>query len=177
MSVVDSYTEGANFWELNQQFKVAEPFKSLYKGDKSKGKKDSSMMMWFIAFCYDRTSKYFKLSRDGEDGKHYVIGSDYCGNSNFYEDNQEVLDPCIAMFVKMEYTAMERHLKKWEDLLDKRTKFLDTQEYTLENFEDLDKMAVGTKKVSDTIKDIMDSLAKEDNSGTVKGGAQPSLND
>lgn len=176
-SVLETFTPDANFWEENQQFKIAEPFKSLYKSDKSRGKKDSSLKMWFIALCYDRESKYFKLSPDGQDGKHYVIGSDYCDSPNFYEDNKSILDPCIDMFIKMSYTPMQRHLKTWEDLLDKRTKFLQTQEYDLSTFEDLDKMAVGTQKVHATIKQVLDDLSKEEGSGSVKGGAIASLND
>jgi hypothetical protein len=177
MSPVELFNPDENFWEVLPQYRVAEPFKSLYKKDKSRGKKDSSLMMWFVVLCYDRGSKYFKLTPDGEDGKHYVIGGDYCGNVNYYEDNKDVLDSCISMYIKMNYSAMERHLKTWEDLLDKRTAFLQSQDYNLETFEDLDKMAVGTEKVYKTIKNVLDDLNKEDSSGSIEGGGHESLND
>lgn len=177
MSPIETFTEGANFWESNEQYKVAEPFKSLYKNDKSMGKASSSMKMWFVVFCYDRDSKYFKLQPDGEDGKHYVIGNDFCGNANFYEDHREELDRVIEMYIRMNYSPMQRHLKTWEDLLDKRTKFLQDQQYNLDTFDALDKMAVGTQKVHATIKQVIDDLSKEESSGTIKGGAVASLND
>lgn len=176
-SPISNYTEGVNFWEVNQQYKVKEPFKSLYKTDKSRGKKDSSITMWFVAFCYDRQSKYYKLPTDGDDGKHTLIGEDYCDNANFYSENKEVLDKCIEMYIKMEYTPMERHLKTWEDLLDKRTKFLQSQEYDLSTFDALDKMAVGTEKVHKTIKSVIDDLNKESSAGNSKGGSVASLGD
>lgn len=177
MTVIDNFQPGVSFWDVNPQFLIVNPFKRIYDDDKSKLKKNSSLLMWFVAFCYDRRSKYFKLQPDGEDGKHYIIGLDYCGNPNFYTDNKENLDECIAMFIKMSYTPMERHLKTWEDLLDKRTKFLQSQDYDLDTYEDLDKMAVGTQKVHQTIKQVLDDLSKEDVVGSAKGGAQPSLND
>lgn len=175
--MVDNFDTDMNFWDLYPEFKITNPFKELYKKDKSRGRRESSTFMWFIALCYSKTSKYNKLATDGIDGKHYVIGEDYCDNRNYYADHKEELDVCIDAFINLQYTALERHLKTWDDLLDKRTAFLKEQTYDLSTYDDLDKMAVGTKKVYDTIKGIWDELSKEDSSGVGKGGSVASLND
>lgn len=173
MSQISSFDATQNFWKLYPQFKLV-GFKSLHDNDKSKGKAESSTMMWFIVYCYDRGSSFYKLPIED---KHTVVGEDYCGNKNYYYDHQIVLDSSIELYIKLQYTKMERHLKVWEDLLDKRTKFLQTQEYDLSTYEDLDKMAVGTQKVHQTIKQVLDDLSKEDSADGVKGGTMPSYND
>lgn len=177
MNYVDNFNTDESFWDLYPEIKVTNPFKDIYDKDKSKGRKESSTFMWFIALCYSRASKYCKLAVDGIDGKHAVIGEDFCNNRNYYYDNKEDLDLCIEAFITLQYNALERHLKTWDDLLDKRTAFLKTQEYDLTTYDDLDKMAVGTKKVYDTIKSIWDELSKEDKNGVGKGGSVASLND
>ena len=164
-----------NFWSEFPDYKVTNPFKEVHTSDKSKGKKDSSLMMWFVRHCYDPASKYFKLPVED---KHYIIGQDFCGDAKFYDKNKKVLDMLIDAYCKLELTALQRHMMVWNKLLDKRTKFLESvEEYDLENFEDLDKMAVGTDKVYATIKKIEIDMAKEDSNGAVKGGAKPSLSD
>ena len=49
-----------NFWKVNPQLKIPEVFSKLYRNDKSKGKHDSSQIMWAIALCYDPESKFSK---------------------------------------------------------------------------------------------------------------------
>lgn len=177
MVYIENFNTDNNFWDLYPEFKVIEPFKNKYKTDKSKAKKDSSTFMWFIAFCYSKISKFRNLATDGVDGKHYVVGLDYCGDNNFYNNNKEDLDEAIEKFINIQYTSAERHLKTWDDLLDKRTAFLKEQDYDLDTYDDLDKMAVGTAKVYETIKKIKEELSKEEGSGIAKGGSVPSLND
>ena len=174
---LNSLDTDISFWELYPEFKVINPFKDIYLNDKSKSKTTSSKLMWFVALCYSKSSKFSRLQIDGIDGKHYVVGLDYCNNPNYYEDNKEILDSVIDMFLQITYTPLERHLKTWEDLLDKRTSFLKTQQYDLGNYEDLDKMAIGTDKVYSTIKKIQEELNKEDINGIGKGGSVSSLND
>lgn len=177
MNYVDNFNTELNFWDLYPEFKVLNPFKDIYKKDKSKGRRESSTFMWFIALCYSKASKYVKLACDGIDGKHYVIGLDFCGDTSYYSKNKVDLDICIDAFINIQYSALERHLKTWDDLLDKRTAFLKQQDYDFNTAEELDKMAIGTKKVYDTIKQIWDELSKEDSSGVGKGGSVASLND
>ena len=174
---IDNFNTDFSFWELYPEFKVIEPYKDLYKSDKNKTKKDSSIMMWFVAYCYSKASKFRNLAKDGIDGKHYVIGEDYCNDKNFYNKNKNLLDIIIDSFIDSQFTPLERHLMVWDDLLNKRTAYLKEQDYDFSTYEDLDKMAVGTSKVFETIKKIWEDLQKEEGSGIAKGGSVPSLND
>lgn len=177
MNYVENFDADMNFWDLYPEFKFFQPFKDIYKKDKSRSRKDSSTMMWFIAFCYSKASKFKNLAADGIDGKHSVVGEDYCGDRNYYQKHLDILPELIEAFIEIQYTSLEKHLKTWDDLLNKRTAFLKTQDYDLGTYEDLDKMAIGTSKVYATIKGIWDELSKEDGSGVAKGGSVPSLND
>ena len=153
------------------------PFKTLYEDDASKKKADSSLLMWFIVLCYDRDSKFYKLAAEGIEGKHTIVGEDFCDDPKYYSKWKLVLEPLIEQYVRLQYTPMERHLKTWEDLLDKRTAWLKGQEYDFDNDEKLDKAAERTLKVHNTIKQIKEDLAKEASEGTIKGGGTKSLND
>jgi len=158
MSLIIKHDTGNNFWKMNPDMKVAGHFKKLYDLDKSKDKKESSLICWFIVLCYDRSSKYYRLPPEE---KHNVISIDYCENSKFYDKNKSVIDNLIEEYINLQYTPLERHLKIWEDLLNKRSAFLKDQEYDLETYEALDKMAIGTEKVYATIKKVTDDMNKE----------------
>jgi hypothetical protein len=162
-----------NFWEANPQFKVA--FKALYKADRSRGKKDSSNQMWFVAFTHDQGSIYYNLPVDE---KYNLIGEDFLGDINYYSKQRHILDDLIKQYVGLTMTASERHLDQWRISLDDRTNFLSTVKYDLENFDKLDKMAANTKAVFDTFKRIQEDIIKEQSGGgDAKGGYKESLND
>lgn len=175
--MINTFDTDKNFWIEHPDMKVISPFKQIFEDDKSKKKEDSSKMMWFIVLCYDRDSKFYKLSAEGLDGKHSIVGEDFMGDIKYYSKWKLVLEPVIEEYIRLQYSPMERHLKTWEDLLDKRTSFLKSQEYDFETDEKLDKMAERTLKVHNTIKQIKEDLGKEAQEGTVKGGGQKSLAD
>jgi hypothetical protein len=77
-----------NFWDINPQFKVALSFKDLYKNDKSKGRKDSSKLMWFIAYIYDPGSLYYNLPLQE---KEEVIGEDFMDDINYANKHKSKL--------------------------------------------------------------------------------------
>lgn len=163
-----------NFWELNPQFKVALSFKELYKKDKSRGRKDSSALMWFIAYCYDIGSTFYNLPLEE---KHQVIGEDYMNNLNYYKSHETILEPLIADYLKLTTTRIDRHLLEWDERLEDRTRFLATTKYDLENFDKLDKMSANTTAVFKNLENIKADLAKQDSGGDTKGGFKESLND
>lgn len=175
--MINTFDVDKNFWLTHPDMKVINPFKTLYESDKSKKKEESSLMMWFIVLCYDRDSKYYKLMADGDDGKHNIVGEDFCNDIQYYSKWKLILEPVIEEYIKLQYTPMERHLKTWEDLLDKRTRWLKGQEYDFENDEKLDKAAERTLKVHNTIKQIKEDLSKESAEGSIKGKGEKSLND
>ena len=74
-SLLSNYSEKANFWKLYPAYKIIEPFKNLYKSDKSKFKINSSTLMWGILFLIDDSS-YNPLANLPIDEKKDIINID-----------------------------------------------------------------------------------------------------
>jgi hypothetical protein len=189
MNTVELFEPGIIFWEVNQQFKIVNPFKKIYDKDKSKNKKESSTSMWFIAHCYDMNSKFYRLPTEE---KHKVIAEDFCGDVNFYENNQDLLDDLIEAFINLADTPVQRAMRDLEAKIQERATFIRKTEYTLDYYEDngkggyitkkgtadqLDRMMANTKKLMDLFADIKKELSIEESQGTGKGGQVNSLND
>ena len=64
----------SSYWKIDPQLKAIEPFATLYKNDKSKGKSNSSLIMWAIALFTDPESRLAKLSKAR---KQEIIQKDY----------------------------------------------------------------------------------------------------
>lgn len=189
MSPLEQFSPETNFWEVNQQFKVANPFKKLYEKDKSKNKKTTSMMMWFVALCHDMESRFYNTPIDE---KYPLIGEDYVGDINFYEENKDDLDILIQAYCNLQDTPAQRALRDWDEAILKRAKFLKEAEYSFDEFvEDergkwiqkkgtatqLDTMHKNTKSIYADLERIMEDLVKEKEAGSITGGAKESLND
>lgn len=189
MSTVELFTPDSNFWGLNQQFKIANPFKKIYEKDKSKNKKESSLLMWFVAHCYDLESRYYNLESDE---KHTLIGEDFCGSFNYYDDNKDLLDDLIEAFCQLQDTPAQRALRDWNNTILKRCRFLRDTDYSLDEYvEDdkgkwitkkgtatqLDTMHKNTKSIYADYQRILEDLEKESNQGISKGGSVASLGD
>lgn len=163
-----------NFWDMYPDFKIALSFKDLYKQDKSRGRVNSSKLMWFIAYTTDLNSKFYKLSQEE---RYAVIGEDYMKDSNFYNNNKKEVDTLTNDYVKLQFSAAEKQLRAWDIKSDERAAFIASIPYNLDTYEDLDKMAVNTSKIYNELKNIKEALVKEDGEGSLKGGATASLND
>lgn len=172
--LITIFDSDQNFWELNPQFKVALSFKDLYKKDKSRGRKDSSALMWFIAYTNDIGSTFYNLPIQE---RYEVIGEDYMNDINFYKSHTTILEPLIKDYIKLSTTAIDRHLLEWNERLEDRTQFLAKTKYDLDNFDKLDKMNANTINVFKNLETIKDSLAKEASGGDTKGGFKESLSD
>lgn len=163
-----------NFWKLYPDFKVALSFKDLYKRDKSRDKVNSSKLMWFVAYTRDLNSKYYRLPQEEKDA---IIGADYMKNENFYSENKEELDILIEDYLRLMYSPERRHLMDWDKKLLQRSQLIASIPYTLDNYEELDKMAANTPKIYKAISDLKAELDKEEGEGNLKGGAMESLSD
>lgn len=172
--VITDFDTSHSFWETYPDMKLALSFKRFYERDKTKDKNRTSRFMWFIALTRHPNSKYYNLP---EDEKYAVIGEDYMGDKRFYQKNKEDLDILIQDFEKLTLSPARRHLMEWNSKIHERSKFLKEIPYTLDTFEDVDKMAFNTAKIYDTLKRINEDLSKEEGSGNVKGGGVASLND
>ena len=192
MIALETVSPDVNFWETEtgQQFKITNPFKRLYQSDRSEERKDSSMMMWFITLCYNQYSIYEKLETQE---KHELIGLDFLGNANYYDDNEDTLNLLIDAYVALIDTPAKRALKDWEVKMGQRARFIRDTDYTLDYYEEdsrsgrqitkkgtadqLDKMMERTKKLFDLYQQILKDLSTEEDSSGVMGGEMESLND
>lgn len=172
--MINTFDIEQNFWDIYPDFKVAMSFKDLYKQDKSRGKVNSSKLMWFLVYTRDFNSKFYNLPQHEKDA---IIGDDYMKDSNFYENNKKELDVLIADYYKLQFSPSRKHLIDWDKKILERSEFIATQRYSFETYEDLDKMAINTNKIYDTLKALNEQLNKEEGSGSLKGGAVSSLND
>lgn len=171
--MISTFDSDKNFWLTHPDMKILTPFKELYTTDSSKKKEYSSMMMWFVVLCYDRSSK---ISLQSAIEKHRIIGEDYCNDKLFYSKNKLLLDMAIEGFVNLQYTPMERLMSSWDKKLHQRAKWVDGLEYE-DDDEKVDKALERTDKVYTAYKKIIEDMNKESNAGMAKGGATPSLLD
>ena len=163
-----------NFWDIYPDFKVAMSFKDLYKKDKSRGKVNSSKLMWFVVYTRDMNSKFYNLPQEEKDS---IIGEDFLKDRDFYQNNKKELDVLIDDYTKLMYTPSRKHLMDWDKKLLERSELIGSIPYSLENYEELDKMASNTPKIYKAISDLKAELDKEEGSGSLKGGAVESLSD
>jgi hypothetical protein len=175
MRVIANYSEGVSFWEANPQFKVKEPFKFLYQSDKSKGKKGSSTMMWFVAWCYDRESIFYNQPIDE---KYSIVGEDYCGDISYYPNNQDVLDEMINAFLAIYETQAMRSLRLWEKRMHKRDKFMDDTDYSEDTYKMKEEMVKNSPAMYKEFEKIKKDLSVEQaGSSEGKGGSVESASD
>jgi len=168
-----------NFWEEHPDLK-SKDFNKLYKEDKSKGKKRSSLVMWCISMIFDDESKYYNVPMNGEDGKAAIVFDSFLNNASYYEENKELVDDLGTYYEYLCSTPAKRHLKSIENLLDDRTKFLSDNKYTLlptiKEAVELDKLVISTDKLTETYENAIRRLSKENNSKT-KGDVKKSAGD
>lgn len=172
--MVETFDTEENFWDLYPEFKIALSFKELYNRDKTKDKNRTSKMMWFIALTRDPNSKFYNLPQSE---KESIIGEDYMGDIKYFDKNQKELSPLIEDYYKLAISPAKRHLIDWDIKINERSEFIKQVPYTLDTFEDLDKMVSQTAKIYDNLTKIRDNLSKEEGEGNVKGGGVASLND
>lgn len=162
-----------NFWSLYPEFKAIEPFKSLYGKDKGT-KEESSKVMWFIAVGHHPSSAIHQMDLES---KYKLLSISYFKNANFPKANKKILDEGVPVFLEATLGSTQRQILKLEALLDKRGKFIETQEYDLTNFEDLDKMFAATDKIQGTFDKLRTKLAEEQEAGTARGSKNLSAGD
>jgi|GEM_PF-1093025 len=158
-----------NFWVLNPQFLVFEPFKSYYKNEKDKNR--SSKMMIGIAMCYDPNSKLFNLPLED---RIEILNKDYLVDTPKFDEQ------LVEMYVKLTTTPAQKNLSTIEELLNKRTRFLQSVDYDLENAEKLDKFIAGTVNIFKSLalaKNEVEKARGMRNEGGAKADTELSLAD
>lgn len=172
MKVIESWDIQGNFWKLNPQFLAKENFRKLHDEDKSKGKQDSSLLMWGLAFLCDFDSKYRQLS-DKE--KKELIAHDLFRNDTFNWD-----DPGINQLAKSWdtfKTAAQKQMMQWERFLNEKTEFMQTLKYDSDTAELIEKLLLSNSKLYKEYEDIMTRLSQETDGGMMMGGSMESLSE
>lgn len=120
-----NYNEVNNFWKVNPQYLVIQPFKSFYKEDKTKDKKYSSDIMWSISLIFHPESElYYTVEKEEKilTEKLKVKKKDV---DKFLEDYKYIIDP----FIDMSLTQGQKSLVSWEKRMKQRDEFLASQHY------------------------------------------------
>ncbi len=174
--MIDIFDPSINFWESNPQLTIIEPFKNLHKSDKSKDKSKSSLMMYFVAYCYDMSPQN-KFRNESLEEKHRIIGEDYCEDIDYFKNNKKVLEPIIEKYCHLVDTPALRALRNWNNKIMERDKFISDTPYTMDDAESLDKLMANTAKIYDHYEKVLKMISAESGDSKGKGGYVASLND
>jgi|SRR6056297_1380858 len=120
MSVLSEFDERKNFWQVNPQFKLLGPFKDLYKKDRSRGKKNSSRIMWAIAFRIDPSDEN-KFRNISDQKKEELISKDFIKDSKFDWSNY---DDHMQFYKDVVLTQAEKSLVSWNETMSLRDREL-----------------------------------------------------
>jgi len=148
-----------NFWKEFPELVLAPGLDKLFKQDKSKDKKDSSLLMWGIDLCENIESKFYK-----NPNKYEIIAEKVLKDPNInWEKHQDVIDSykeCIL-------SDAERALSIWNDTMRLRNNSLKKMYQDAFNNKDtdelvkLDKMLALTPKMFDDYKKIKQDYDEE----------------
>ena len=165
ISVLESYTEKANFWKCHPTFKGAKVFKEFYDSDKTKNKTYSSTIMWSLAFMFDKTSENPWREMQHID-RIELINEDIIGNIEFdWKPYQEIWNYTEKCF----FNEDERTLYSYIEKVEERRRLIETTPYTLENAAALDKMIKETDFVRKEINELKRIIEQKSVDGKTKG--------
>jgi len=175
-NILDNYSLDNQFWQYNPQFTAMNPFRKLYKSDKSRNKRVSSDLMWAITLIYHPESDWYNLP-----DKEAMAAKDILKNK---ELDWSVHEELVTAFKDMCLSQAEKSLLAWDTRMKDRDKFLEGQSYTFgedyvdddgvmhttkSNVKELDEMAARTSKLYQEYFKIKADLERED---TIKKGTK-----
>lgn len=168
-----SYTGKDNFWESNPQLLIEPTLKTLYDSDKSRGKVESSKIMYALCFYVDVTEDNKVYGHVPPDDRKILIARQYLNNEDFdwsiYIEEIEVIKRLMLTPAQVSLFNFYNKLRERDDLI------RDTP-YSIVTAKELDSMMEKTKKIWDSYFAILKEVSKE-TSTTQKGGKNLSLSD
>lgn len=177
-----------NYWTLHPQIRTIKLFGNLFDNDKSKGKTESSKLMWAVALYSDPHEQNAWKNINYID-RQTLIATDFLKNSKFnWED--ENIKALLTCYEEHCLTIGEKELMRLEEKLTQRGDFLKETKYTLDEYEEkdgkiklkkgtaeqLDKMMVNTTKIYEQL-DIIKTMMSKEASGANKGGSKQSASE
>lgn len=174
-SVVANYDLNVNFWKSNPQFKSLGAFADLYKNDQSRGKKDSSIVMWAVTL-YTDSDKDNKFRNFSDKEKKELIKKEILGKVSFsWNKNQHLID----LYAETQLTQKKRSLIMLRRKMVEREEFLSKSKYTIENAKELDSIIANTDKLFNLLSKLEEQIEKENETegGQVRGGRTESASE
>lgn len=181
-----------NFWEINTQISLINPFRKLYLRDTSKDKRTSSNEMVSI-WMYCDPSYENKVYRMPEKEKLEAVRFYYPE----FDINEEIVKECIEQYDLYCLTPAARAFKEEEASLVKRAEFIKTSPYTFDDVErdskgavifvagkpmarkgtakDLDSMRANTLKIYEQYARVRKIFEEEQGEVRIRGGRKESL--
>ena len=180
MSLITGFDVRANFWKMNPQFKLIDPYMSLYKADKTKAKNHSSKIMWCIVAIYDPSPENIYRNLEIDQTKE-ILARDFLQQPNFkWEKYKEELD----FFKNQVLTPASRSLVTWEEIITKRDEAVKKfykkaiDEEDIYQITELDKLIAATPKFFQDYNKIKQQFdEQEDSTKYGKGQRIKSLSD
>lgn len=150
MSLLTTLDTNTNFWKMNPQFKLREPYKTYWKSDRSTGKKDSSRFMWAVALLHD-PSDANTFRNIPIDERRDLISRDFLKNSKYDWDKRKEI---VEAFKNESISQAAKALVVWEEIIMIREeKLLQKYKSALKNdivdvkyVDELDKLLARTPK-------------------------------
>lgn len=188
MKYIDLFDDGADFFSLFPLFKVMEPFKSVYKADRSKNKHQTNKLMWSLVLCHDLDSNLYSISNETERLEEAMSIMNFKISDVF--DTEEDFLTYQNAFLQAIDTVLSADIRNKEDKLKERAEFIRGTKYTLDHMEiiggkpcivrgtasQLDKMIADTGKIHDEIR-ILRSKLRDSDITSGKGGAEESFSE
>ncbi len=168
MKIINNWDIEANFWDINPQVKIPEIYRSFYKSDKSRDKKDSSRIMWGVALYADFDSKFRQL---GKKDKQELICNDVFKDNKF---NWKSIEPLIDAWEIFKPVTV-RQMMQWERLMAEKDVYLSGLTYNEQSAENIEKLLLSNTKLYKEYEDIMSRLTQDGNEGIMHGGGVESL--
>ena len=171
VNVVSDFSTKANFWELNPQLILMQPFHKLYQLDG--GAEQSSKFMWAVYFICDPDESVNKFFKFGKEGVQEMLEETY-----FKEEspdwNNTIYEECLEAYPEMCLTTIQRAFMMKKRALMKRAKYLNEADYNASSMKDLDSAHSKTAKIIEEYDKIEEKFFAELNKARVKGGREES---
>lgn len=187
MKYVDHYQSmEVSFWETFPMFGEVQPFKKLYKEDRSKDKNKSSKVMWYCVLTKDLDSEFYSLDEhERKETLSDMVGFDVY---DYFKGRDGGMDDMLLEFELFIDTPLAADVRSLEEKLVERTKFIKKTPYTLDEMRyavtklnddgdevevpckpytvkgtapQLDKMFTETKRIHEEIRQLRDALSSE----------------
>lgn len=162
MILLDSFDPYTNFWETNPQLRILfhKEFDSAVP----------SKVMWALFLYAHPSSKFFE---EPPTTRLSLIKNDFLQDPSFeINDYSETL----SLIYEHTLTKAQRSLSIWERKLHERDELISSIPYTLDNFEQVDKLVTNSQKLWDQYIKIQEALTKEQE-GKTEGDIEESLSE